>query len=203
MNQRDRCSLGDERWQRYGTRKMTRMISKYDDDQSDRADEQLNDGLPGWTIGSLDYPTFRLTLIAKIMDRLTIRLLAELGDITYAEWRALARLATMADGGTVGQVAALAWVNKAEVSRGVGSLEAKGLVGRRPNQKDGRTPIIFVTPEGRVRYENTIQERMRFHERLLSGFSEAECAQLDAFLQRIGIQLVQLVETVPGDSELR
>ncbi|WP_447726606.1 MarR family winged helix-turn-helix transcriptional regulator [Sphingomonas koreensis] len=149
--------------------------------------------LPGWKIEALDYPTFRLTLIAKIMDRLTIRLLAERGDISYAEWRAMARLATMPKGGTVGQIADLAWVDKAEVSRAVGSLEAKGLVARQPNAKDRRTPLLFLTPAGQARYETGIAERMRFHEGLLANFSEKERDQFDMLLERVGSQLVQMV----------
>lgn len=150
--------------------------------------------LPGWKVESLDYPTFRLTLIAKIMDRLTIRLLAERGDITYPEWRTLARLATMPGGGTVGQVADLAWVDKAEVSRAVRSLESKGWVARRPNPKDGRTPFLSLTPAGRARYDADIAERTRFHEGLLADFSQEDRDQFDAMLERVGSQLVQMVD---------
>lgn len=157
--------------------------------------------LPGWKIESLDYPTFRLTLLAKIMDRLTIRLLGERGDISYAEWRAMARLATMPKGGTVGQIADLAWVDKAEVSRAVGSLESKGLVERHPNPKDRRTPLLFLTAAGQARYDSGIGERRRFHEGLLVDFSPAELELFDTMLERVGAQLTHMVEMpqIPTD----
>lgn len=163
-------------------------------------DEQPN-RLPGWKIESLDYPTFRLTLLAKIMDRLTIRLLAERGDISYAEWRAMARLATMPKGGTVGQIADLAWVDKAEVSRAVGALESKGFVERQLNPKDRRTPLLFLTPDGQARYEAGIGERRRFHEGLLADFTPDELVQFDTLLERVGAQLMQIADIPQAPSD--
>ena len=84
-----------------------------------------------WSIHRLDFPTFRIGLIAKIMDRMTIRQLLDQDSLSYAEWRVLARLAAMPDGGTVVQIAELAWVDPGEVSRAVSSLERKKLLARR------------------------------------------------------------------------
>lgn len=89
--------------------------------------------LPGWAIKGLDYPTFRIGLLAKVMDRLTIRDLMDTDGLTYAEWRVLVRLAAVEDGGTPGRVAELAWADLGEVSRAIGSLERKGLVERHKN----------------------------------------------------------------------
>jgi len=169
--------------------------------ESDLVDPHQGGAPRGWKIDQLDYPTFRLTLIGKIMDRLTIRYLAERGDITYAEWRAMARLATMRKGGTIGQIADLAWVDKAEVSRAVGQLEAKGFAARRVNPRDRRTPIIFLTPLGQERYDDGIRERVQFHESLLQNFSDKERGELDALLEKIGSRLVQLM-AMPLEAEL-
>ncbi|MET0247706.1 MAG: MarR family winged helix-turn-helix transcriptional regulator [Sphingomonas sp.] len=165
------------------------------------ADDEPGSKLPGWKIESLDYPTFRLTLLAKIMDRLTIRLLAERGDISYAEWRAMARLAIMPKGGTVGQIADLAWVDKAEVSRAVGALESRGFVERQPNPKDRRTPLLFLTSDGQARYDAGIGERRRFHEKLLADFSSEELDQFDTLLERVGAQLMQMAEIPQSPSD--
>jgi len=48
------------------------------------------DGLPGWVLPSLDFATFRLTLVSKAMDRYSLRQFADHG-FTYAEWRLLSR----------------------------------------------------------------------------------------------------------------
>ncbi len=150
--------------------------------------------LPGWTIDRLDYPTFRVGLVAKIMDRLTIRQLLEMDGLTYAEWRVLARIAAMKDGGTAAQVVELAWVDNAEVSRAIASLERKGLLERRKNPSDRRTSILMLTASGRACYDETLQRRSRFHERLLSGLSSEERATLDDLLARIGSELRSVLE---------
>lgn len=145
--------------------------------------------LPGWTIDQLDYPTFRVGLVAKIMDRLTIRQLLEMDGLTYAEWRVLARIAAMKDGGTAAQVVELAWVDNAEVSRAITSLERKGFLERRKNPADRRASILALTEPGKVQYADTLQRRSRFHERLLSGLSSEERDTLDDLLGRIGSEL--------------
>ena len=150
--------------------------------------------LPGWTIDRLDYPTFRVGLIAKIMDRLTIRQLLEKDGLTYAEWRVLARIAAMNDGGTAAQVVELAWVDNAEVSRAISSLERKGILEKRKNPSDRRASLLMLTENGKARYDETVQRRMRFHERLLSGLSPEERATLDDLLGRIGSELRDVVE---------
>ncbi len=154
-----------------------------------------SDVLPGWTVADLDYPTFRITLLAKIMARVTTRRLAERGDLTYAEWRLLSRLAAFgADGGTVGQVADLAWVDRAEVSRAAVALEARGLTGRRINPADRRTPILHLTDEGRRHYEDAMRERADFHDVLLADLSDADRATLDEMLGRIAGRMKTLLE---------
>ncbi|MEP7351496.1 MAG: MarR family winged helix-turn-helix transcriptional regulator [Sphingorhabdus sp.] len=154
--------------------------------------------LPGWTVDQLDYPTFRVGLVAKIMDRLTIRQLLEQDALTYAEWRVLARIAAMPDGGTAGQVAELAWVDCAEVSRAIGALERKGLLARRKNPSDRRTSSVFLTDAGKAQYCETLNRRSSFHEQLLSGLSHEERATLDDLLGRIGTELQDILKNGPA-----
>lgn len=151
--------------------------------------------LPGWNLSQLNYPTFRVTLVAKIMDRLTMRYLADRGDMTYAEWRVLARLGTLQKGGTVGQVADLAWVDRAEVSRAATNLEKRGLTARRENQQDRRTPILYLTEKGDALYQEALEERNGFHQSLLLDLSEEERAQFDGLLAKVGQRLLHLLRS--------
>lgn len=146
--------------------------------------------LPGWQIGPLDFPTFRISLLAKIMDRVTIRSLARQTDLSYAQWRVLARLRHLEDGGTVRDIAALAWVDRAEVSRAVGALEHLGLVAREDNPADRRAPILRLTAEGNMVHRDVLRKRTAFHESLLATLSPQERATLDELLSRIGERLV-------------
>ena len=151
-------------------------------------------GLPGWAIKGLDYPTFRIGLLAKVMDRLTIRDLMDVDGLTYAEWRVLVRLAAVEDGGTPGRVAELAWADLAEVSRAIGSLEHKGLVERHRNAKDRRTSILRLTASGREQHESTLSRRNGFHERLLAALTLDERQQLDSLLSKVGSQLREAMQ---------
>ncbi|WP_158637682.1 MarR family winged helix-turn-helix transcriptional regulator [Novosphingobium taihuense] len=157
-------------------------------------------GLPGWEISGLDYPTFRIGLLAKVMDRMTIRDLMDVDGLTYAEWRVLVRLTAVEDGGTPGRVAELAWADLAEVSRAIGSLERKGLVERHKNPKDLRTSILRLTASGRAQHEATLIRRNAFHEFLLTSLSDDERGQLDGLLAKIGSQLRDLaLNGTPGE----
>ncbi len=150
--------------------------------------------LDGWVLPQLDYPTFRLALVAKVMDRLTIRRLSEAGGISYSEWRVLSRLMTLKEGATVRQIADLAWVDRAEVSRAVAALEKQGLISRRANSRDLRTPILTLTETGRRKYESLIAVRGAFHEGLMADLSQPERAKLDKLLGKIMHRLLDSLE---------
>ena len=155
--------------------------------------------LPAWKVDLLDYPTFRITLIAKIMDRFTIRQLATLHDLSYAEWRVLVRLSAMPEGGTVGEIATQAWVDRAEVSRAAKMLEDRGWITRRSNPDDQRRPILLITEMGMRHFEKGMADRTRFHKDLLADLSPAECEIFDQLLLRIGNNLVEMVNAQQVD----
>jgi len=144
--------------------------------------------LTGWVFPKLDYGTFRLTLLSKAMDRFSVRQLAD-HDITYAEWRVLSRLASLPEGGTVGQIANLAWVDRAEVSRAFASLEKRGFTARRENPDDGRTPILHITQAGMEHYRPLLEQRALFHDTPVQDLSDRERADLDHILGKIARRL--------------
>lgn len=154
--------------------------------------------LNGWRLKDLDYPTFRLSLVAKVMDRLTLRHLAETGEYTFAEWRVLSRLATVPDGATVGQIADLAWVDRAEVSRAAAALEKKGLTARRENQQDRRKPILYLTDKGKKLHRPMADDRGAFHAALVADLSADERNELDRLLAKIGQRLVSALQNDGG-----
>jgi DNA-binding MarR family transcriptional regulator len=147
--------------------------------------------LAGWVVPHLDYPTFRISLVAKVIDRMSIRRLNERGDLSFAEWRVLARLAS-APALTVRQIADLAWVDRAEVSRAATALEERGLTTRKPNPHDARTPLLSCTPKGLSVYEDYLKDRQRFHEELTADLEPEEIALLDRILKRIAQRVVRL-----------
>jgi DNA-binding MarR family transcriptional regulator len=151
--------------------------------------------LEGWILPDLDYSTFRLALVAKVMDRLTLRRLSERGETTYAEWRVISRLAMMPQGATVGRIADLAWVDRAEVSRAATALEKRGLTARRENPEDRRKPILYLTEAGRTAYTRMARDRGAFHASLVADLSEEERRTLDRLLAKIAQRIVKTLRT--------
>lgn len=160
-------------------------------DQAARANDVF---LNGWRLRDLDYPTFRLSLVAKVMDRLTLRHLSEKTDYTFAEWRVLSRLATLPDGATVGQIADLAWVDRAEVSRAAAALERRGVTARRENPEDRRKPILYLTDEGHRQYAPMAADRGSFHASIVQDLSTDERDELDRLLAKIAQRLAKALQ---------
>jgi DNA-binding MarR family transcriptional regulator len=148
----------------------------------------------GWRPEELDYPTFRLSVVAKMMDRLSIRDLADRAELSLAEWRVVFHLARTDSGFTVGQIADRAWVDRAEVCRAVASLEARKLVTRRSNLIDRRAPILLLTTTGKRVYRSLITARRVFHRRAMASFSPRDAAQLDRLLQALANNLERITE---------
>ena len=147
--------------------------------------------ISGWSYPGLDYSTFRLSLVAKAIDRLTLKMLGDNGDLTIAEWRVLSRLAPV-EGATVREISQVAWVDRAEVSRAAASLEAKGLTSRRPNPSDGRSPVLFITQVGLKLYKKLLPIRAEFHRSLTADLTDRERAVLDGLLYRIARKVAGL-----------
>ncbi|MDF8333698.1 MarR family winged helix-turn-helix transcriptional regulator [Novosphingobium cyanobacteriorum] len=148
--------------------------------------------LNGWVMPGLDYPTFRLNLLCKLMDRKTLRQLAERANCTYPEWRVLSRLGCTVGGATVRQIAEAAWADRAEVSRAVASLEARGLASRLDNPQDRRAPIMFLTKAGVQLYRRVLEMRGAFHEEVMADLDAEEREALDRILGKLAHRLQEI-----------
>lgn len=168
---------------------MAQMRDGGHDEAAIIADRQLN----GWHVADFDFPTFHLSLVGKIMDRLTVRRLARESGMSFAQWRALSCLA-MANGMTVKEVAGLAWVDKSEVSRAVAELEKMGLTTRIANPRDARTPILMCTRKGMALFREQQQKRAQFHREILQDFSAEEWQALDDSLLKMARRLHIMLE---------
>src|SRR4051812_17068855 len=165
-------------------------------DDSDRPGIEQDVEISGWPYPGLDYATCRLSLVAKAIDRLTLKMLADNCDLTVAEWRVLSRLAP-GRGATVREVSQMAWVDRAEVSRAAAALETRGLPSRRVNPSDGRSPILFATEEGLALYQRLLPIRGEFHRRLAADLTDAERDLLDGLLFKIARKVARLAGDQP------
>jgi len=144
-------------------------------------------------VSGLDYPSFRMSLITKIIERMSIRQYSAHQDFSAAEWRVLCRICDSEDM-TVSQIADRAMVDRAEVSRAAASLEKRGLLGRRDNPADRRGPLLFATVAGFAAYGPILESRKAFHEDILGNLSKIERDLLDALLLKVSDRLVEMAK---------
>lgn len=154
-------------------------------------------GFEGWKLPGLDYPSFRLTLVAKLINRLTAQQLAQASELSFAEWRVLCRLA-MTDGTTVRDIAEKAWVDRAEVSRAAARLEQDGLVTRQVNPADERMPVFSATKAGKRLYKTLIAARSQFHNTVGADLDDEEQRILDKALGKMMAKLLCMAGRSPG-----
>jgi DNA-binding MarR family transcriptional regulator len=115
---------------------------------ANRPSPEIKRLLPFYDIGGRSYFGYRMVLAAKHFDRAIARLLAENSDFTLPQWRVMAQLGLMPTG-TVRSLADGAAVDRAEISRATRELERRGLVRRREDASDRRSPLFSLTPAGR------------------------------------------------------
>ena len=102
------------------------------------------------------------------------------GELTLPESSALTRLDR---GGptTPIELAKLEQISPQSMGATLGALEARGLVGRRPDPRDGRRVVLSATEAGRAVLADRRNERTsQLAQALSAGFTPAELSQLMA-----------------------
>ena len=64
-------------------------------------------------------------------------------------------------------------------------LEGKGIISRVNYENDKRVRMIRLTPEGEALVEQSANERLQVHNRLLVGFTDKEIELLDKLLAKL------------------
>lgn len=158
--------------------------------------EGLGEVAAAWRVGGPDFLPYRITLLAKLLDRCTTRLLQASSGLSVAEWRVLAQLAIHSPA-SVRQLAAQAWVDRAEVSRAAASLERHGFVDRRDNPKDRRSPLLYCSEQGLELYRRVAPSRHEFHRSLTRLLGPEQIEQMEAALLTLARQCVDELQNEP------
>jgi DNA-binding MarR family transcriptional regulator len=145
-----------------------------------------------WKLGGRAYLPLRLILVAKLIDRYIEGLLAEKAELSIPEWRVVAQLAMLKQG-SVRKMARQACVDPAEVSRSAATLARRGLVQRRENPQDRRSPQFSLTAEGEAHYARFHPYWTQFTATLVSELDEADRAAMEHGLARIARELLHLL----------
>jgi len=168
-------------------------------DPADVGAEGLGEVAAAWRVGGADYLPYRITLLAKLLDRCTTRLLQTSSGLSVAEWRVLAQLALAAPApASVRQLAEQAWVDRAEVSRAAASLERRGYVERRQNAKDRRSPLLYCSDAGLALYRRVAPSRQDFHRSLTTMLGADAARQMEASLLTLARQCIEELDCEPG-----
>lgn len=141
----------------------------------------LDERSPTWNLGGAAFLPYRISLVARLLDRRASRLLSKEFGLSVAEWRVLAQLA-VASPSSVRDLAEIAWVDRAEVSRATASLVRRGYVERRNNPEDRRGPLLVCTRTGKALFQRILPRRAAFNRSLTSRLNNQQVATLQKAL---------------------
>lgn len=140
-----------------------------------------------WRVFGARHLPYRLLMLGKMLDRLSVQHIRDQAGITLAEWRVLVHLAVKGTQ-SASEVSSSALVDRAEVSRAVHSLEKGGYLIRTDNPRNRRSSLLILTEQGQAVYNRVHMERRGFFDSLTSDFDEQSLEQLDGMLLRIARQ---------------
>jgi MarR family transcriptional regulator for hemolysin len=128
-------------------------------------------------------------MTAKRLQRSFSDALAEAGG-TFPAWQVL--LAVQRQGARTQQDLARAiGVEGPTLTRQLDVLESAGLVVRQRDQQDRRAIRVIATPRGQAQFRRLATAAKGFDERLRSGLSDREIAQLSGLLARISANAIR------------
>ena len=103
-------------------------------------------------------------------------------DVTLPRFDVMAALYDAPEGLSMGQVSRRLMVSNGNVTGIVERLDREGLVRRRTNPDDRRSPLVRLTASGRTAFEEMAEAHEGWISSMLSGLSEEEVEQLKYLL---------------------
>ncbi len=76
-------------------------------------------------------------------------------------------------------------IDSAAITRQLKQLEAEGIIMRRTNPEDNRITLVQLSGVGRKRIIYHLEEKVRFLDHMLQGFSQEEQQQLAGMIARL------------------
>ncbi len=139
---------------------------------------------PTWDLFDDAHLPHRILLLARMLDRETARHLQEHFALTLAEWRVLAFVCSVGPS-SAADIGSAFEVDRAEVSRAVARLEARGLILRETAPDNRKKMILQPTPPGRETFERARLTRQKYFETILQDLDAGQVHTLNEGLQRI------------------
>lgn len=149
-----------------------------------------------------DFVPYYVRAIANRLGQAASRLYQRKFGIGLTEWSCLSTLAKEEEI-SAARICEMSGFDKGLVSRGLGALEAKGLVQSRAAQDHNRKKLIRFTPAGRALYVRIRELALVREEYLLEGLSRDERTALLASLRIMQRNAARLAAEEIGMTEAR
>ncbi|MGZ4112403.1 MAG: MarR family winged helix-turn-helix transcriptional regulator [Tumebacillaceae bacterium] len=129
-----------------------------------------------------------------LLVRLTTAISPKLGELDRSGYVLLGKLQ---DGNplAINVLADELKLNLSTASRQIVALEEKGYIRRFPDEKNGRTSLVEITPQGHVVYQEVKKARVAGYTRILHDYTQDEIEQLETALTRLNQAFVKLERT--------
>jgi DNA-binding MarR family transcriptional regulator len=142
--------------------------------------------------------SFRVSIVAKLLDRRLSHLVGDRFGLAVAEYRVLAQI-TVFPKSTVRAISSRTFVDKAQVSRAVAVLEQQDLIARATPSNDRRSPVFTATRAGKALMNRIIPMRRNQEAELVAHLGKARA---DALTESLKVLMDWLAEPMPdGDGE--
>ena len=138
---------------------------------------------------------FRLAITSNLVSEGIASAYQALFGLRIAEWRIIAVAAESDAGVTQQEIGARTLMDKVTVSRATRALEARGLIARRMNARDGRSQLLALAPPGRLLFRQVAPKALALEQAMLADLSADERAQLTHLLERVGKTALRLRKT--------
>jgi DNA-binding MarR family transcriptional regulator len=128
---------------------------------------------------------YRLSVLSNRVSQTIAGAYARRFGLGVTEWRVIAVLGRY-PGLSANAVAARTAMDKVAVSRTVARLLERGLLQRDTHDDDRRRSVLELSGEGYRIYDEVVPVALDYEQRLLAPLDEAERAQLDRLLAKLG-----------------
>lgn len=143
-----------------------------------------------------DFMPYRMSVTTNaISDLIAGEYRARFG-LKIPEWRVMAVLGD-AGGLTQRDLVRETVMDKVAVNRACKMLEARGLVARRPNERDGRSHHLELTAAGRTMFEEIMPLALGMEKRLFAGLSARETAGFKTTLGKLHDRALAMIQEAP------
>ena len=146
-----------------------------------------------WRFGGPGQLTIHLAMVAKLIDRYLARRLAAECGLNIAQWRLLSML-RFEQAATLRELALQAWVDRGDVSRALAVLEKRGLVRRREDPLDRRSPHFSITDAGLALHSKFHPVWNDFLEKFNAAVDAKSVPIIDAALEAFATTCLDLLE---------